>query len=383
MELKKKLTLNGMTTAHTIYLLVSLAMVGVSLYLTSHFYNVHFPSGLGSANALCEAGGFWGCDKAALSTAGSFFNVPTALFGIIIGAMGVLAAVFPSIELEKTNKFFITLNFGAVIVLFIYSLVALGGLCKFCTVYYVLSAIAFFIYMKCSDVRAFPEIKPLGIYAILTIVPSLLMYNHYIDKLAAQNSLSGQYVKQYFSLNQPGDPLVESPFKVYKSTEKFADAPLRISVFSDFECPFCKTVSDMLPDLIKAFPGKLNIQYMFYPLDNSCNPNIKTAFHKYACKAAYLAACDVEKFSHVHDVIFSRQDQLSIENLIAWEKEFGLAGCFDKKGTQDVIMQTINAGEQYALKSTPTIIINGRKIEGMIPSVYVKAILTELLKQQK
>lgn len=379
MQGAKSLTQNGLTGAHSLFLLISLAMIGVSVYLTDHFYQVHFPAGFDSENSLCEINSFWGCAKASTSTLGSLFYVPTAFFGVIVGLIGVMGAIFPSEASEKFAKFVFSLNAVGCIILLVYSLFALKGLCPFCTVYYILSFLAAFIYYKQSAVQPFPEVKPLIIYFIVTIIPAVLMYNYYVDKMSTQNNLSDQYVAQYDALATPGDPTVESPYKIYKSTENFSDAPLRISVFSDFECPFCKIVSDQMSELIKEFKGKINIQYMFYPLDNACNSNIKSSFHKFACKAAYLAACDKENFHKNHDLIFSRQKELSFENLTNWEKELGLSGCFDNKQIQDDIRQTIAAGDQYNLKSTPTLVINGKKIEGTIPTVHIKAILRKLL----
>lgn len=379
----KRLTLNGLTTPHLIFIFLSLAMVGVSVYLTSHFYEAHFPKGFNSDNSLCEISAFWGCAKASTSALGSLFYVPTSFFGVIVGLIGVMGAIFPSESSEKFTKFVFSLNAVGCFILLIYSLIALKGLCPFCTVYYALSFLAVFVFYKNSTTQPFPEAKHIIVYFIVTLIPSILMYNYYVNTMTTQSSLSGQYITQYDTLAAPGDPAVESPFKIHMSTEKFADAPLRITVFSDFECPFCKVVSNQMKPLIAEFDGKINIQYLFYPLDNACNPNIKSSFHKFACKAAYLAACDTKNFHKNHDIIFERQSELSFENLSQWEKEFGLSGCFDNKEIQDAVRQTISSGTQYDLKSTPTLIINGKKIEGTIPTVHIKAILRKILAQGK
>lgn len=378
----QRLTLNGLTTPNIIYILISIAMVGVSLYLTKHFYNAHFPTGF-QEDSLCSISNFWGCDKATFSTFGSIFNIPTAFFGIIIGAMGIFGNIFPSEQSEKTIKFFTYLNFFVCILLFLYSIIGLQSLCPFCTAYYILSAIAAFLFFKHSKAQAIPEIKPLAIYAIITIIPAIFMYNFFQGKTKAQASLNTQYISNFYSLGTPGDPIKESPYKVHKGSNDFKDSPLRLTLFSDFQCPFCKVVSDQMSELIREFGDKLSIQYMFYPLDNACNPNIKSTFHKFACKAAYLSACNQERFAEVHDYIFKRQEELSFENLASWEKELGLSNCFDNKEIQEQIIQTINAGDQYALKSTPTMILNGRKIEGTIPVIHLKAIMHDLLKQGK
>lgn len=376
---KKNLTLNGFTVPHTVFVVLSVAMAFVSIYLTKHFYEVHFPTGIGSGDSLCAGDGFWGCDKATLSSLGHILFVPTSFFGIIIGLIGIFGAIFPSDRMERTNKFFIYLNALGCLGLLIYSLVALGGLCPFCASYYVLSFIAAFMFFKFSDYGIMPDFKITAIYGLIVLIPAIYMSYNFGERKGKQASLSSQYVKQFQGLKEMGEPSFISPYKLNVATEEWSEAPIRIAVFSDFQCPFCQKVADQVPQLIKGIEDKVNVAYYFYPLDNNCNPAIKSSFHQYACQAAFLAACDKEKFEEVHDAIFERQPELSRENLKAWEKEFGLEGCFENKEAQEVVTRTINAGEAFQLKSTPTIIINGKKIEGSIPTVHLRAILESLL----
>jgi protein-disulfide isomerase/uncharacterized membrane protein len=377
---KKTLTLNGFTIPNTIYLLLSLAMIGVSAYLMSHFYTTFFPTGFGGEDSLCSGTGFWGCDKATTSVMGKVFNVPTAFFGIIIGLLGVLGAIFPSEKMESTNKFFIIINAVGCVALLVYSLISLGGLCPFCTIYYALSILAAVVFTKSSELKAMPDVKITAFYAVIVIAPSIFMNMNFTKRMNTLESLSKQYVEQYKGLKDQGVPSYESPYKLHIATEKFADAPIRISVFSDFQCPFCQRVADQMPEIIKGMEDKVNIQYFFYPLDSACNPKMKRSFHAYACRASYLAACDAKQFAKIHDFLFANQEKLGVENLNKWEKDFGLSGCFDNPELKDEIVRSMNIGTQYNLKSTPTIIINGKKIEGSIPTVHFQAIIKSLIK---
>ena len=378
----RRLTLNGLTTPNFIYLILSLGMVGVSTYLTNHFYETHFPTNL-TGDSFCSISEFWGCDKATLSMFGSIFNVPTAFFGIVIGAMGIFGIIFSSEEFEKTLKSFSYINAIGCLLLLIYSLVVLGSLCPLCTIYYILSFASAFLFYRYSSASLALDLRWTVIFTVLTIIPAFFMHGNFKGRVAAQRNLNDQYIVQYFKLAIPGDPIVESPYKVYKSTEAFVDAPIRISLFSDFECPFCQVVAKQMEELISIYKGKINIQYMFYPLDGSCNSAIKGAFHKHACKAAYLAACDKDKFSEVHDYIFSKQKELSFENITKWQKEFKLKNCFNNKAIQEEVQKTLLAGNQYNIQSTPTMILNGRKLEGSVKTVHLKAILDEIIRRSQ
>lgn len=378
---KKNLTQNGLTLSHSAYIILSIAMIAVSAYLMSHFYDTFFPTGFGGSESLCSGDGFWGCDKATTSIAGKIFNVPTAFFGIIIGFFGIFGAIFSSEKMEQTNKFFIYLNALGCLTLFIFSLVVLKGLCPFCTIYYVLSFLAAFLFYKFSDAPFMPDFKIFGIFAILLIVPSIFISMNFTKRMNTLNSLSKQYVDQYKALANQGVPTYESPYKLHESVKPFDKAQIRISVFSDFQCPFCEKVATQMPEVLKGFEKHTNIQYFFYPLDNSCNPKITRSFHAYACKASYLAACDPVQFVKIHDYIFENQSNLSNENLKKWETQFGLKDCFESESIQEEVQKSMKVGEQFKLKSTPTIIINGRKIEGSIPTVHLRAILKSLIKE--
>lgn len=378
---QKTLTTNGLTTPQIINILISLGMIFVSTYLTSHFYETYFPSGLKSASdSLCSGTGFWGCNKATTSALGHIFYIPTSFFGVVIGIVGIIGAIFPSPQMEANNKLIIYANAAGCVGLLLYSIIGLGGLCQFCSIYYLLSFGAAYLYFRYSElpIKVSPMIS--GMFALVIILPGIYMNSYFKGKQEKQNSLSSQYVKQFQSLEDLGNPAFESPFKINKAFDNNNDAPVVISIFSDFQCPFCEVVSSQVPDILRGFEDKINIQYYFYPLDMNCNPKVKRNMHPYACKAAYLAACDTEKFAEVHDYIFEHQKELSTENLELWAKKFGLKGCFDNQKIKDYISQTMIAGDQYQLKSTPTIIINGRKIEGSIPTIHLRSIIQSLLK---
>lgn len=380
MSEQKTLTTNGLTLPHTLNILFSIGMIFVGTYLTSHFYETYFPTGLGSGEGLCSGTGFWGCNKATTSALGHIFYIPTSFFGIVIGIVGLVGAIFPSVQMEANNKLIIFANALGCVALLLYSIIGLGGLCQFCTLYYLFSFATAFLYYKYSEVGI--KVSPLisGMFALVLILPGLYMNSYFKGKQDQQSSLSKQYVNQFESLEDLGNPVFESPYKINKAFESNEEAPVVISIFSDFQCPFCQSVSKQIPDIIRGFEDKVNVQYYFYPLDMNCNPKVKRNMHPYACKAAYLAACDTEKFAEVHDVIFERQSQLSAENLDLWAKEFGLTDCFNNQKLKDIIQQTMNAGDQYNLRSTPTIIINGRKIEGSVPTVHMRSIIESLLK---
>lgn len=378
---KKSLTLQGITGLHALHILNAVFMVGTGIYLTTHYYDTLYPSQLGSASTLCDVSAFWNCDVATHSPIASFVGVPIAFFGLLHGLLLLISSMFPSEAQEKTCSAITKYNAIGCFVLMGYSLIALGGLCPVCTLYYGLSFLAAFLYMRFGQNSWIPDIKIAGIWLVILLTTSVGFNRYTAGKEQKQTTLSAGVIEQFKKLADYGDPEPVSSFQIHSATENFADAPIRLSVFSDFQCPFCKIVAEQVPQLIRRYGKQINVQYFFYPLDSACNASVKSAMHQYACRAAELAACDSAKFVEVHDEIFANQEGLNFDKLKSIANKFGLSKCFEERTTRDAVLASINGAAKFNLRSTPTIIINGRKIEGSIPNPQFHAIFDELLKK--
>ena len=135
MEQPKNLTLQGINTKNFVFILNAIGMVGVSIYLTSHFYEVLYPTKLGGASTLCNISNLFNCDAATYSKISNIAGVPIAFFGIIVGLLFLFTSLMPSPALEKTSSAVAKYNFIGCIALFVFSIGALGSLCPLCTIY--------------------------------------------------------------------------------------------------------------------------------------------------------------------------------------------------------------------------------------------------------
>ncbi len=378
---RKGLTLNGLTTMHMLHIFNAIAMIVVGVYLTMHYYDTLFPTTLGQGSALCDISSFWNCDSATHSPFAAIAGVPIAFLGLLNGVMLLASSIFASPAFEKTCSAVTKYNAIGTVVLMLYSLIALGVLCPVCSIYYLLSWVAAFLFIKFGDNSWVPDLKITGIFAALLVVSGAAIGSYTNGRKEKQSKVAVAVIEQYKALADYGDPDMDSPFALHKSSEKFADAPLRVSIFSDFQCPFCKVVSDQMPALIRRYGDKLNIQYFFYPLDSNCNPSVKSQMHPFACRAAMLSACDPAKFHKVHDDIFDNQAGISLDSLSRIAEKNNLKECFDAQSSRDAVLASMNAATKFNLRSTPTIIINGKKIEGSIPNPQFFAIFDEILKK--
>jgi protein-disulfide isomerase/uncharacterized membrane protein len=361
--------------------ILAFLMIGFSLYLTQHYFSVIYPSGL-QGGSLCDVNGFFNCDATTLSPLSNIAGVPISLFGMLMGIFLFVPFIFHSEKTEGTAYFLVLVNAIGCFVLFLYSLIALGTLCPFCTLYYVASWVTFFLFFKAKGPNK-PAPLILLIYAVIALIPSLYILNDNNKKDEQLSKIGKSLIKQYNELPRLGYPQKELPFHLLKSTEKFLDAPIKIVVYSDFQCPACKALNSVLHSIKKRYKGKANIQYSFYPLDVECNSQMKRPLHDYACKAAYLASCLPEKFSEIHDLVFENQNQLSDKWLMDLAKKHNVVACYKDPKTKEKVVEIVNASDKFNIRSTPTLFINQVKIEGVLPVDQMSIILDEVLRNAK
>jgi protein-disulfide isomerase/uncharacterized membrane protein len=356
--------------------LLSVLMIGFSLYLTQHYFDLKFPTGL-EGKSLCNVNQFFNCDKTTLSSVSNLFGVPISIFGAVIGLFALVGFAVKNEDYERTMYFTVAVNFVGCVFLFLYSLFVLKGLCPFCTLYYIASGLMFLMFFKKSaDIK--PALGYLAVFAVIVLAIGGLVKMNVDSKVKAQSAVATDLIKQFYSLPDLGSPKIESEFKIVSSP----NAPIRMVIFSDFECPSCKALSEMVSLLVARYSGKIDIQYFYYPLDNNCNPSMERPMHQYACKAAYAATCmPAADFPKVHDEIFHNQEKFEAGFVDQYIKDNKLEACVADPKTKEKVVALIQASGPFNVRSTPSYLINGVKIEGVIPADQMYAIMDEILKR--
>ena len=147
-------------------------------------------------------------------------------------------------------------------------------------------------------------------------------------------------------------------------------APIKIKIFSSLTCPHCADFHiKVVPELKKEYidSGKAQIIFIDFPLDEA------------AFNAAKLLHCsDKEKQMEFLNIIYETQNKWANgsnindinNNLKKIVKNLGISSVqFDKCLIDEVISDKIlndriEANKKYSINSTPTIIINEKKLEG-------------------
>jgi protein-disulfide isomerase len=195
-----------------------------------------------------------------------------------------------------------------------------------------------------------------------------------VDQLAAAKPVAAP-VRPQMDPNKVSDiPAGTSPFKGP------ADAPVVITEFSDFQCPFCARAASLLDQVVNAYPKEVKFVYKQFPL---------VSIHQNALNAskAALAAHKQGKFWEMYALLFANQHALQPENLKQYAQQIGLdVNTFDKDMQSPEVQQQIDAdlklGAEVGVGGTPTIYVNGKRLATRSLDSF-KLMIDEALKQKR
>ncbi len=159
-------------------------------------------------------------------------------------------------------------------------------------------------------------------------------------------------------------------------------APVTLVEYADFQCPACANAAPMIDQLNREFGDDLRIVFKHYPL---------TTIHRNAessSRAAEAAAVS-GKFWEMHDLLFERQHEWA--NLAdptpkyeEYAEELGILldqfryDYAERAETAENVEQNRREALSLGLRGTPSIFINGERIEQLSMSNLRQAILAGL-----
>lgn len=164
-------------------------------------------------------------------------------------------------------------------------------------------------------------------------------------------------------------------------------APVTITVFADFQCPYCAQASDVLmKDILPAEGGNTRLVFRHFPL----------AMHPWARPAAEAAACAHEQgdryFWGFHNYLFEHQREITPDNLRLKLDAYGATlqgfdpadfkACLDQKRTAAKVEQDVALGTEVGVRGTPTVFINGQLVTGVQPE-QIRTYIREMTDRSK
>jgi protein-disulfide isomerase len=166
------------------------------------------------------------------------------------------------------------------------------------------------------------------------------------------------------------------------------DAPVEITEFADYQCPFCQTFATLqMPTiedrLIKS--GRVRWRYRDFPLQQ----------HPFARLAAHSAACADEqgKYWDQHQRIYEGQSAwAAARDAGPMFRNYAQAAGLDLSRYDDCmkagkyagrIQASYNEGVQLGVSSTPTLLVSGRLYRGRFDSDAITKLVDSLAPRRK
>ena len=163
------------------------------------------------------------------------------------------------------------------------------------------------------------------------------------------------------------------------------EAVVKIKIFSSLTCPHCadfhvNVVSKIKENYLES--GKVQLIFIDFPLDQA------------AFNASKLLHClDKEKRMNFLDIIYKDQKKWTAgssledinKNLKKIVKNLGISSekfdkcIIDEEISDKILNERIDASKKYSITSTPTIIINEKKLEGSASFKNIKKKIEKII----
>lgn len=223
--------------------------------------------------------------------------------------------------------------------------------------------------------------KPWGIFTIvllLGLMAAIVASAFYVAG-KVQEIRSGQSADQQKAEIQKITAAIDGKGENYSLGP--IDAKVKIVIFSDYACPYCKQAAPVVRNLAKKYGNQIRITFRDYPLhDNSVDLAL-----------AGNCAGAQNKFWEMHDLLFDKQETLSSLkgselNLKLKELAAGIgidskifADCLDNKTYLYRLNDDFADAELLGLSGTPSWFVNRYKITGFYPEENFTNIIDGLL----
>lgn len=183
----------------------------------------------------------------------------------------------------------------------------------------------------------------------------------------------GMPVGKYLSL-----PQIDAKDAVFGA--KADDSKVKMIVFSDYQCPYCKLLYTSLRGIMKTYQDKVTFVYKHLPLD----------IHPQAENAALAAECAQEqnKFWEYSDKLYAAQSEWGNAKDTTKFKDYARVlglntadfnKCLDGKKYQDQINADKQEATDFGIAGTPAVFINDQFENGAISPDQLKQMIEQEL----
>jgi protein-disulfide isomerase/uncharacterized membrane protein len=387
-------------------LLMVFAALGLGAASTSSYVHYHLLTDP-SYSSFCDINATVNCTQAYLSSYGSLWGIPVALFGVFFFTLVLLLAGVagrtssPARDAVPAYIFAIsTVGLAFILYLGWASYVQLKTFCMLCAVTYV-SVIGIFIVSGGATtfpLTTLPRRVPRDLRALVSSPIALVLALLFVGG-------AGTAIASF-----PGEPSRQSPAPLVPLNEqqraeiaKWWDlqpkvdppipmdgAKVAVLIFSDFQCPHCRKAHEEYRSLIAKYASNPQVRFVLkhFPLEGECNPFAPQGGHSSSCEAAaaVVQARQTGKAEKMTDWLFDNQDSLTPSGVRVAAHDIGGVADFNggyAEALKDVTADA-NLGGRVGVTSTPTIVLNNRKLPaGVVDPAALDALIDLELKRSK
>jgi len=377
-------------TRHRLALVV--ALLGVAVSALTLVVHERVAAGTGYTS-FCNLGGVVNCDAVLASRYGTLLGVPVAAVGAAVflsGALLALPGALGATSVGVADLLLIALasgSLGFAVVLLVISVGLLHHLCVLCLTLDAIIVAWFMIVVPLLSRfdasahagwwRRRAGARAIAAAGLLVAIAggtwAAVRSPAPVSTLEEVQARDPKFYQWYTKL-----PRKEAADLIDADCPRKGDPNATISIveFSDFQCPYCVQAFRDLRDLTRQRP-EVSLVFRHFPLDSSCNRNVKHTVHPDACLAACAAECARQqgRFWEYHDVLFENHERLERDYLFRYAREMALdiptfRACLDHPDTRARVDRDVQAGTRVGITSTPTLFITGRTIEGALERTH-------------
>lgn len=353
-------------------------------------------NGGGTAPDLCKLIFGYSCDKVLSIPISWHFGYPLAGWGMAYFGLIGLSLSFNKIKIDHIVVLFISFGLGFSIIQS--AIIIKGGLpCPLCLIIHFINLIAFITLLLAVKMPLFNQVQKRFtnrrsfVWSSMFLLFILILGS--ITEVGALKASIGKTTEG--NMTEISKSFQKETFYNIPKNESSPhlgslNAPIQLVVFSSFQCPACKSFAPTVENIQKKFGENIGITFKNFPLSSTCNPMVSEDMQPEACSAAFaaLAAQNQNQFWNYHDQLFRTNLDEDKKILTSIAKNSGLniekwESDRQSVAVKEQLLEDIKIANELGINATPTVFINGRRVNSFQESVLTFLIQNELHKMSK
>jgi uncharacterized membrane protein/protein-disulfide isomerase len=394
------------------WLVIILGAAGLLICLYLYSFHIELLMGEIKSGPLCDADSGLGCHSVASGPYSSLLGLPLAAWGAVFFSTMVLLGFGGIIFWQDSGRAFLRWAFLLAVFglafdfyLAYVMIFRIRAICWLCAATYAINFLIIVVLVKGVWQESRPRISLRAIFpgtqdaqepdlyyrnvikgiltgAILLSAVAGFAGSQFISSSLTENDRE-QLAKIIDNLSQQKPGFIEVENRPARGAN---NQSVLVVEFSDFLCPFCAQASKYIKLAESGSHDSVRLVFRHMPLDRACNSRLRTNLHPGSCLLAEASVCasEQDRFWEYHDKAFATKGQISPSKVTEIASQIGLdlgqfKSCMDSGRGLKVVNEDIAAAFNAGVRSTPTLFINGRQLQG-VPKPWM---LDEILQYSK